>query len=545
MTDTPAQPEVLEIPEAVAASRRHWTLPLVWLVPLVAVVIGGWLAVKSILERGPTITISFKTAAGIEAGKTKIRYKDVDMGDVKAIALSPDRSHVIVTAEIVKNAAVFLAEDTRFWVVRPRISGGTVSGLNTLVSGSYIGMDIGQSDKPLRSFTGLETPPIVFADVPGRRFVLHSDNLGSLDIGSPIYFRRIQVGQIVTYDLDKEGTGVTLKAFVNAPYDQYVNENTRFWHASGIDVTLDASGIKVGTESLVSIALGGIAFQTPADSVVLPPAPADTGFTLFANRTAALKHPDTKVNSYLLLFKESARGLSVGAPVDFLGIPVGEVVDVGMDFDPTTSRFQVAVLVYIYPDRLRVRWRNRGNDKDVDPQRIVSAMVERGFRAQLRTGNLLTGQLYVALDFFPGAPKAKVDWDRNPPQVPTMPGSLTELQATLASIATKIDKMPIDDIAAELKQDLIALHRTLDNTDRLVQRLDADVTPELRTVLEEARRTLNSAERTMASDSPLQQDLRQALRELARTAESLRVLGDYLERHPDALIRGKQEGGKP
>jgi paraquat-inducible protein B len=240
---------------------------LVWLVPLVAVLIGGWLAVQSILEKGPTITISFATGEGLEAGKTKIKFKNVDIGVVNSVVLSPDHKSVIASADLAKDAASMLVDDTRFWVVRPRISGGTVSGLGTLLSGSFVGMDIGSQTKQRRDFVGLETPPVFAAGVPGREFVLKSENMGSLDVGAPVFFRRLQVGQITSYALDPDGSGVTLHVFINAPYDKYVKGDTRFWQTSGVDVSLDTSGVKVNTQSLVAILIGGLAFQSPPDSV--------------------------------------------------------------------------------------------------------------------------------------------------------------------------------------------------------------------------------------------------------------------------------------
>jgi paraquat-inducible protein B len=256
-----------DFPEAVATPRSRWRVQLVWLVPLVAVLIGGWLAVKTVLEKGPTITISFVTGEGLEAGKTKIKFKNVDIGVIKGVALSPDRKRVIATAELNRDASNTLVDDTRFWVVRPRISGGSVSGLSTLLSGSFIGMDIGTQSKPRRDFVGLEVPPVFAAGMPGREFVLKSTDMGSLDVGDPVFFRRLQVGQVTSYGLDHEGTGVTLHVFINAPYDKYVSNNTRFWHASGVDVSVDTNGVKIDTESLVSILIGGLAFQDPPDAL--------------------------------------------------------------------------------------------------------------------------------------------------------------------------------------------------------------------------------------------------------------------------------------
>jgi len=349
VADRPHEPDAQDLPEAVAVPKRRFTPQLIWIIPIVAVLVGGWLAAKAILERGPTITITFKTAEGLEAGKTKIKYKDVEIGVVKTIALSSDRKGIVVKAEISKQSEEFLREDTRFFVVRPRVTAGGVSGLSTLLSGGYIGMDIGKSRETRRDFVGLEVAPIVTGEEPGRQFVLRADDLGSTDVGTPIYFRRVTVGQVVATALDKDGKGVTFTIFIQAPYDQYVTKNTRFWNASGIDVSLDATGIQLRTESVVSILVGGIAFQVEPDSLPEPPADANTVFTLFPDRTQAFKRADTIIDTYMLVFDGSVRGLSVGAPLDFRGVTIGEVVRIGVSIDPATFVFRMPVEVKLFP----------------------------------------------------------------------------------------------------------------------------------------------------------------------------------------------------
>jgi paraquat-inducible protein B len=528
------------IPEAVAVPKRPWWLSPVWLIPLVAMLVGAGLAVKEIYDRGPTITITFKTAEGLEAGKTKIKYKNVDVGVVKQIAVSADRSRVVVTAQLVKQAAPYLVEDTRFWVVSARIVVGEVSGLGTLFSGAYIGVDIGKSSKHQDQFTGLEVGPIIAEDLPGRQFVLRTDDPGSLDLRSPLFFRRVRVGQVVAKDLDRDGKGVTMKIFVEAPYDQYVTTDTRFWQASGIEVALDATGVKVESQSLASIVLGGIAFQTRPDAPVSAPAAADTVFTLFRDRALAMKPPDTNVRPWVFVFDESVRGLEAGAPVEFRGLSLGEVTRVGAQYDPVRKNFQMRVEVLLSPDRLRARLKEIRPEME-NRKAMLDGLVEHGFRAQLRTGNLLTGQLYITLDFFPTAAPAKIDWTTDPPEMPTVSGELQELQVTLNSIMKKVDKVPFEEISREMRQTLQMLKSTVQSTEVLVQRLDKHVTPAALATLEDVRRTLHSAEHTFAEDAPLQQDMREALHEIARAAQALRMLAEYLDRHPEAVIRGKKE----
>lgn len=543
MTETPRQPDPGDLPEAVGRSGGQRRLQLVWIIPILAALIGGWLAVKAVLDRGPTITISFRTAEGIEPGKTKIKYKDVDIGEVKSVTLSDDRAGVVVTAELVKQASGFLVEDTRFWVVRPRIAGGAVSGLGTLLSGAYIAVDAGKSQVEAGTFTGLEVPPVLTTGLPGREFLLRTSNLGSVGYGTPIYFRKLEVGQVVAYEMDKDGRGFAVRIFVHAPYDRFVTAGSRFWQASGIDVSLGAGGLHVRTESLAAIVIGGLAFGTPDFIVDETPAEAGTAFQLYPDQVEAFKREETRSEVYTLRLEESVRGLQVGAPVDFRGLPIGEVIAIDVDFDKAARKVFMMVKVRLYPDKLRRRAQQRFEPVPTlaEARRNTDLLVSAGLRGQLRTGNLLTGQLYVALDFFPKAPKAAVDWSTNPPTLPAVPGGLQELQDSVTGIVAKIDKVPFEQIGADLRTALRSLDRTLITVDALAKRFSSDIEPEFKAALEEARRTLEAGRKVLETDAPVQQDLRDALREVAGAARSLRVLADYIERHPEALIRGKSE----
>jgi paraquat-inducible protein B len=528
-----------ELPEAVVTPRKRWRIQWIWIVPLVAVLVGIWLAVQAILSQGPTITISFKTGEGLEAGKTKIKFKDVDIGVVKNVALSKDYKTVLATAELTRDATDMLVDDTRFWVVRPRIAGGTVSGISTLLSGAFIGMDIGRKKQERRDYVGLEVPPVFASDVPGREFVLKATDLGSVDVGTPVYFRRLQVGQVTSFELDKDGGGVTLHVFINAPYDRYVNIDSRFWQAGGIDVTLGTEGVAINTQSVVSILVGGLAFETPAASLAEPEAATNALFTLFATRADAMKPHERIVERYAFDFKGSVRGLVVGAPVDFRGITVGEVSAIYTRFDPVTKTISIPVEVKLFPERFTSRYAGepRGGRLGDDPRALADFLIERGLRGQLKTGSLITGQLYVSLDFFPNAPKAHIDWSRTPPELPTTPSNLQSLQESINRIIARIDKLPLEQIGNNAQQ-------TLANTSLLMRNLNTQVVPQAKSALSAAQATLDSANTALQPDSALQQDTADAIRELARTAASFRALSDYLQRHPEALLRGKTDDAK-
>ncbi|MDN0077578.1 MlaD family protein [Crenobacter sp. SG2303] len=540
MTELDSLPSPLPLlpPEPEQRQRARWLPSLVWLIPIVAAVIGLSLLVHSLAERGPEITVTFRTAAGLAPGKTPVRYKDVDIGLVKEVRLASDHSHVIATIDLSKDAESFAAKDARFWVMRPRFATSGISGLETLLSGAYIAVDAGKSKERGSDFTGLEAPPIVTADSSGKQFVLHAADLGSLDIGSPVYYRRVQVGQVMAYQLDPGGRDLSLRVFINKPYDKLVTADTRFWHASGVDIKLDAAGIKVNTQSLATVLLGGVAFQAPEDYKTAAPANENTQFLLAKDQTEAMKEPDELAPMLAVLnFDQSVRGLSPGAPVDLRGVVVGQVRSIGIEYQHDKKTFRLPVVVELYPSRMGFQQRDVGDDQHAHT--IAEALTKRGMRAQLRTGNLLTGQLYVALDFFPKAPLADVNFSDAIPELPTVPGSFDQLQTKLGDIVNKIDKVPFEQIGQEMRTSMTSLDMMLNNANKLVVQIHGDVAPQVTAALIDARKTLNAANGVLATNSPTQQDTRRMMQELTRTAVSLRTLTDYLERHPEALVRGK------
>jgi paraquat-inducible protein B len=533
------------LPAAVIERRR---LPsVIWLVPFVAACVGLWLVAHTWFEQGPAITIRFSSAEGIEIGKTRIRYKAVDIGEVKAISISNDRKAVVVSAQLAKDARDLLMQDSKFFVVRPRISGGTVSGLSTLLSGPYIAIEPGSSKEASNSFIGLEQPPEVTSDMQGHEFILHGEQLGSLDYGTPVFYRRVSVGHVTKFSLDRDGLGVEVGVFVNAPYDRFVTSNTRFWQASGVDVSIDANGLKVSTESLASIIEGGIAFQDLADLPSQGPAPAGASFTLYADRAQALQPPDRHMERFALYFPESLRGLSVGAPVDFRGIVIGEVKSLGVEYEQAASLIRFPVTINVYPDRLRSRSSDGsllGPYNEANSRAIIDRLVAHGMRGQLRTGNLLTGQLYIALDFFPDASKEPVEWSRAVPVLPTTPGGLTEIQDAVGRIARKLDRVPVEQLSEQLSRALVSLDAALKGSQKLIGQLDSQVAPQATRTLGEAEQALRAANALLAEDAPLQKDVQQALKQVAQSARALAMLADYLERHPESLIRGKAEDAR-
>ena len=554
MTEQKTEPPPTEaIPEVEVQSRIR-QFSFIWIIPLVAALIGVWLVYKAQSEKGPTITITFQTAEGFEAGKTKIKYKDVDLGQIEEINLSPDLGHVVVTAKLVRQAEDLLSENTRFWVVRARINVSGVTGLQTLFSGVHIGLDPGRPGKKARHFTGLEQPPIVTTDLPGQYYLLLAERRGSLDIGSPIYYRQIRVGQVVGYQLAEDGQAVSIKIFVNTPYHKYVNKNTRFWNASGVDVSIDAKGIKLDTESLVTLLVGGIAFDVPSYLDSGGPAVEGQVFSLYDSYTASQEKSYPVKSYFVLYFDGSVGGLAPGAPVEFRGISVGKVVDVKLEFKPEKRDFRIPVLIEIEPERFISA--AEMPKMEAARRKILDSLVEKGLRGQLKIGNLITGQQVVSLNIFPYAPQRKIVWKSPYPELPTVPAPIEEIGTRVSQILTKIDNLPIEQIGKDLSETLRStkrlagapeLQETARNLDAIlkemrlfVSELRTGVTPEIAATLAQAQKALAQVESTLGSETPLQVNLNNALQELTAAARSLRALTDYLERHPEALIYGKK-----
>jgi paraquat-inducible protein B len=534
-----------DLPRPEVAPRRRMGLSLVWLVPLVALVIAASLFVRTVILVGPRIDIEFASADGIEPGKTDVRYKEVIIGRVEAVALRGDRKRVIVSVRLDRSAAGFAVEDTLFWVVRPRIGAAGISGLGTLLSGAYIGTDAGISTVSRDSFVGLEVPPFVLRGEPGAIFALRADDLGSLEVGSPLLYRRTRVGRVVGYTLDPAKDDLSIRIFVEAPYQSLVTPQTKFWNASGIDLRLTASGLTLNTQTLASVIAGGIAFESPPGASKSGPATPGSTFTLFNDRRSALAPEDGTPVPVRMIFDQTARGLAENAPIDFLGVEIGRVRAIQLQYDAKRQRFPVRVLADLYPLRLgAVRSALfTGAEGDAGAEAaVVQRLVEKGMTAQLRTGNLLTGNLYIALELGK-ATRPKAEIVDGAVELPTIPGALSELQPQIAEIVHKLSRVPFDEIGTGLQGTLTNLQGTLKTANAAI----AQLTPEAQKALAEVQRTLGNAQTALDSlernvsnpNAPLQRGLDDTLQELQRAAQSMRVLADYLQLHPESLLRGK------
>ncbi|HEY4058695.1 MAG TPA: MlaD family protein [Kofleriaceae bacterium] len=539
----------LPIP-VVKPARRGGRPSAVWIVPMIALVAAGLLAARSYLSTGPKIRITFDTGDGLEGGKSEVRYKNVPVGRVTSIDLSKDRKHIVATVELTRGASMLTAKDTQFWVERPRVGVGGVSGLGTLLSGAYIGVDVGVAKQEAEEFVGLEKPPGVTHDQQGSRFKLSAVDAGSLAPQSPVYLHHQSVGKVSALDLSADGKTVDMEVFVQAPYDKLVTRTTVFWNASGLDVTLDASGLRVATPSLASIVAGGVEFGSRPLDPPGAPAPESQRFVLYEDQRHAMAVPDSEMLVLEMRFDQPFRGSGVGVNVEMLGVHIGDIATLIVNYDSATQQFFYDVRATVFPHRLGPAYDalvEEGKRSGLTGPQVLQSLVSRGLRAQVKSSNFLTGSYYVDLAFFPVKRNAPtVEEKPNLWIVPTEHGGTEQMTDKVASILTKLDNIPF----AQIGENVTGATRA---ASQLLGSIDKNVVPGLQTTLAQAGVAMNALRDSLtslrdnvaAADSPVQQSARAALDQLDRAAYSLRGLADYLQTHPESIVRGRASGSEP
>lgn len=533
-------------------AARRWNI--VWVVPILALLIGGWMIYRNLSSQGPVARVRFDTADGIAAGKTEVRCRSVRVGVVKNVKLADDLKSVLIYLELGPDSGGLLRRGTRFWVVRPRVSTTDISGLGTLLTGAYIELDPGPPDaEPWKLFKGRETPPATNRSIPGRRLVLTAEEAGSLVAGSPIYFRGFEVGRIESRKLEEGGARVVYDAFIGEEYGSLVTENTRFWNTSGIDISAGADGFKVRTPSFQAMVSGGATFGVPAGMVAGPQAADGMTFTLFADEDAAKDSGFNPTLKFLLLFNQSVRGLSRSAPVEFRGITIGRVADISLDYlkDATDSR--IPVLIEIDPSLLR----RESEAQVLNPQSdFLATAVQQGLRASLKTGNILTGALFVDFDYQTDAVPAKLAKVGDLTTFPTVSSGLAQLEAKVTAILDKLQALPLDDTMRKIGTAADEAATTVADARTALKEIEATAAA-ARTTLDDPRfrdlpgnlqATLEQMEKSVTSVGPegaIQGDLLRTLDELRSALRAMKALTTTIDEKPNSLLFGKESSGNP
>jgi len=417
--------------------------------------------------RGPLVRVTFDSAESLQTGQSQVKFKDMQMGTVQGFELTPDRKHVVTSIRMTAQAEELLTEGAQFWVVKPRVYAGDITGLNTILTGTYIAMQPGEAGQPAkREFTGLVNPPTLVPDTPGRAFKLTASRLGAITLGTPVFFHDLDVGRVAGWDFTGMAESVTLHIFVNAPYAGWVHKDSRFWNSSGIELRVGPEGVRLQVDSLKAAVLGGITFDTPSpgDKAGLDQAAASAegdSFPLYANQEVADTATARRRAALASYFTGSVGGLAVGAHVTLQGMAIGDVTSVDLQYSTDTDQTRVRVGFALQLDRVKPI-----GDKPVQPfQDYLPTLVREGLRVRLRGGNLITGQKEVALEFLPAAPAAWVAQEGDVQVIPADNeggGGLDDLTSTASQLMAKISAVPFAEIGQNLTGVLHGANRPAD-----------------------------------------------------------------------------------
>ncbi len=527
------------VEEAVWVEKKSGLSPI-WIVPIIALLVGAWLSYKAFDEKGLTIQIIFPSATGIVAEKTSIKYKDIEIGKVTNISFTKDLKSVVVTAELEKNMKPYLSENSRFWIMSAKVGLDSIEGLDTLLSGAYIVMDPKKGKESLRSFNGLKNSPIISDETEGKIFKLKANSIGSLDVGSPVYYKKLKAGNIISYELTDNGQSIDMEIFIKKPYSKLVDTESRFWNASGIEASIGADGVVINTESIASILTGGLSFDNFAKFGKGENIDKSHFFILYNSiKKAKMKQYSRELHFYIY-FNGNIRGLSIGAPVELKGVKIGEVVDFSLVGDTDKIEFKITTLIKVEPERFTIVGEKKSKGNKVN-NLVFERLIENGLRAQLKSGNLLTGELFIDLDFHADAPyHSKLEKSNGFYVLPTVPTAMESIKSDVMTLLNRLSSVPIEEIGEELKLSMVELKT-------LIKDVRTETVPTLNETLKSTDKTIKSMDKTIRSakknyldsNAQINKELIKVLHEMGMTTRSIRNLTNYLERHPEAIIQGK------
>lgn len=547
-----------DVPEAIPAvevREERWPSP-VWLIPLTALLIGLWLLFQNWYQKGPVITVQFSSAEGIESGKTEVRYKAASVGKVKRLRLSDDLKYIETDIELSREMGKHLGNDARFWIVRPRIGRSGISGLTTFFSGTYVGMDPGTNTDRQDFYQGEDRPPVIAPSENGRRFFLLADSLGSMDVGAPIFYKQLQVGEVIDYKLLANKNQVRLEIFIRDPYFEFIHKNSRFWNASGAEFKLSASGIDFRMESLTSLLVGGIAFDNPPTMDTGEISADGSEFVMYTSYSQAQEKQYAQRQYYVMYFNGSVRGLSVGSPVEFQGIPIGKVENIDLTLNSKSLEVRIPILVSIQAQQFDEKL------DDAQAEELLRQLVKKGLRAKLETASLLTGQKVISLSMEKSPSSAEIIKTQFYREFPTINSTgddlpamaadvLTILQETLEGLKKLVNSGKLDKTVDNLNSLLIEADKAVKDAQSAIQALNKTTLPgvnrnldlvgeEVSKTMQKLQGSLAQIDRLTAQNSPTQYQLNEMLEEITAASRSVRSLAETLQRQPQSLLRGKK-----
>jgi paraquat-inducible protein B len=521
-----------------ASVARNARIHKIWVVPIVAFAVGLWMVYANWASQGPVIEITFSDGAGIEAGKTKVKRRNVEVGELEALSLGEDAQHVVATVRIHKEYTDLIREDSKFWIVRPRIGRGGVSGLGTLLSGAYIEVSRGVAEESTHTFEGLEMPPVTAIGTPGLHVTLSGDGSRPLVEGQPILFHGSRVGRIEYVHFNTVERQTYYNAFIEAPYDRLITTNTRFWFANGIAVDLSADGIRVQMDSFESLIEGGVAFDVPHGQPLGEHVTERTTFTIYAHKNAINERVYGQSIHYMLLFDESIRGLSPGAPVEFRGVRVGSVSRTDIDYAEVTNLLdlnaRIPVLIELKPARLG--YDDTETDRDLAKSR-VDELLQNGLHASIASGNLLTGRKFIELVYVESEATELSSFESYA-VIPSASGRVGQLMDNAAKTMESLSKLPLDDMVVSVKFALDQMGTTLTQIDEILEDEESRAMfANINTTLAQFRKLA----RDYAEGSETNEEVQKSLESLQRTLDEMQPVLRQLRDKPNSLVFGDSD----
>jgi len=534
-----------------ATIRPVKNVSTIWFVPLIAVFIGCWMLYYQWSNEGTEISIHFSTAEGMEAGKTKIKSRNVDIGEISQIELNNKGDGVIVTAKIKKTAEHFLVSDSMFWVVSPQISHTGVSGLSTLISGVYIEISPGKNEAERYQFEALDAPPVTAVGTPGLHVTLNSNDQFAYSKGDPIIYKGLTVGQFEDIYFNFEERVVYYNAFIKAPYHQLITSNTKFWDVSGLQFDLNADGISIKTGNLETMLTNGVTFGIPEGMGVGDKIGERSYFDIYESYDAADDERYRHSIEFVVLVSDSIRGLSIGAPVEYRGVQIGKVKSTNMALTLskntlTKEDFKIPVLISLQPGRVGLP--DNSNGKDIMAKQNIY-WIKHGLKAVLRTGNILTGSLYVDLQHNQDQPISVIEQYDEFPIIPTSSDDFSQITAKAEQFMDKLNNIPLNNLSNNANQLMLEITQTAKELQGVSQNLEGLLSQvEQQHLSAELKKTLqgiNSLTQDLSSGSPGYEDLRTTLNTLTATMNELKPLLNQLKHKPNSLVFNDGDTAEP
>lgn len=525
-----------QIPATARVTRPNSFNSVVWLIPLLALLTCAWLLFQHIRHTGPEITLYMKNADGIEVNNTVIKVLNVTVGKVTAIKLRSDEKGVAITAQLSADVKNMIREDTHFWIVEPRIDQSGITGLNTLVSGSYIAFTPGHSKKIASSFQVADIPPVSAIGQNGLRLRLKGHGQKVLMAGSPVLYGDINVGQIEKAEFDPKDKSVHYQIYINSPNDRLIGSNVQFWLQTGLRIEASGGGVHIDSAPIPALLSGAIVFKEPPAGKGRPVA-ANTEFNLYSSYTELQNHPSQRALYYVVFFRQPVRGLNVGATVEYQGISIGSVVNVPYfarnDSHHLFRNDWIPVRLSIEPSRLEIN--ATPQDSRLWREEIQTAL-NQGLTASLESDNLITGNMYIRL----GSTAADTPllrpvrtYQGDTVIASHVGGSVEQIQDQLSDLLNKMNKLPLQRSVNELNTTLAQLKTTLATANRLLAQNKTQQLPgELTATLHSLRQTLQG----VSPQSPLYGDIQNTLHSIDKTLKNAQPTLRTLKQQPNALI---------